>query len=122
MRVLIVDDSRAMRMIVKRAMRRAGYKDHETVEANNGVEALEIMDSSGVPDVVLCDWNMPEMTGIALLQEVNERGYKPELFGFITSEGTPMMREKAREAGANFLLGKPFTPEALRMLLDPVLG
>lgn len=122
MRVLIIDDSKVMRMIVRRAMRRAGYGDHQTDEASNGNEALAVMESQGVPDVVLCDWNMPEMNGIELLTEVKSRGYAPSVFGFITSEGTPSMRERAHEAGADFLLAKPFGADALREHLEPVLG
>ena len=58
MRILIVDDSRAMRMIVARTLRMAGYDEHELIEAVDGLHALEVV-AQEPPDVVLCDWNMP---------------------------------------------------------------
>jgi two-component system chemotaxis response regulator CheY len=111
MQILIVDDSKAMRMIVIRGLRQAGFGDAEFVEAGNGVEALAKIEEE-MPDVVLCDWNMPDMTGIELLETLGERGTSVP-FGFVTSESTPVMRKRALEAGAMFLLSKPFTPTAL---------
>jgi two-component system chemotaxis response regulator CheY len=111
MQIMIVDDSKAMRMIVIRGLRQAGYGDAEFREASNGVEALDLIQDEA-PDIVLCDWNMPDMSGIELLETLGERGTKVP-FGFVTSESTPVMRKRALEAGAMFLLSKPFTPTAL---------
>ena len=119
MRILIVDDSKVMRMIVQRTLRQAGFGDHELVEATNGVEALESI-AEARPDLVLSDWNMPEMTGIQLLKELNSSGAGLK-FGFVTSESTPEMREQASANGALFLIAKPFTPEAFQEALTPVL-
>ena len=120
MRILIVDDSRVMRMIVARTLRQAGFGDADISEATNGAEALEAIDKSE-PDIVLSDWNMPEMTGIQLLKELNDRGQNLK-FGFVTSESTPEMREQAAKFGALFLIAKPFTPETFQEALTPVLG
>lgn len=120
MRILVVDDSRAMRMIVIRSLRQAGFGDAEIVEASNGLEALEVIRSSK-PDVVLSDWNMPDMSGIELLRSVNAEGLSVP-FGFVTSESTPPMRKQALEEGASFLLAKPFTAEALEEALGSVVG
>jgi two-component system chemotaxis response regulator CheY len=109
-----------MRQIVKRTLRQAGYLDVEVCEAGNGREALEVI-AGQEPDLVLCDWNMPEMSGIELLTSLRSRG-RDVPFGFVTSEGSPEMREKALNAGALFLIAKPFTPEAFREALAPVLG
>ena len=106
MAVLIVDDSRAMRMIVKRTLRKAGI-DADTDEAENGVEALAKLQTSTY-SFVLCDWNMPEMNGIDLLRALNAEDIKVN-FGFVTSEVTEEMRALADEHGARFLIGKPFT-------------
>ncbi len=113
MKVLVVDDSKAMRMIVKRALRQADLPDLEVVEAENGRMALETITGGGGLDFVLCDWNMPEMNGIELLRQLNAQEVKIR-FGFVTSESTDAMRSQAREAGALFLLSKPFTPEMLK--------
>ena len=66
MKILIVDDSKVMRSIVKRTLRQAGFGNHDVVEAGNGAEGLEQV-SEHTPDLVLCDWNMPEMNGIEML-------------------------------------------------------
>ncbi len=72
MRVLIVDDSKAMRMVVTRFLKQAGFVDHEYIEAENGKDALVRIESQP-PDVILSDWNMPEMQGIELLKTLRQR-------------------------------------------------
>jgi two-component system chemotaxis response regulator CheY len=118
-KILIVDDSKTMRMIVKRALRQAGFEDHDVVEAGDGVEALAVIQEES-PDVVLSDWNMPNMNGLQLIQAVQEAQY-PVKFGFVTSEATPEMQKTASENGALFLIGKPFTAEVFQTVLGPVL-
>lgn len=120
MKFLIVDDSKAMRMIVTRTLRQAGWASAEIREAGNGVEALQSI-RADKPDFVLCDWNMPEMSGIELLGKLNTEGVKVR-FGFVTSEGTDTMREQARQQGALFLIAKPFTAETFGSTLSPILG
>lgn len=120
MRILVVDDSRTMRMLVSRTLRQAGYGGHEILEAADGVEALEIVHRGGI-DVVLCDWNMPRMTGLELLQALRGSG-DLHLFGFITSEGTADMREVAEQEGASFVISKPFTVETFQAVLGGTGG
>ena len=119
MNILLVDDSKASRMIVKRALRQAGYDDHPVQEASNGAEALELILGSK-PGLVLCDWNMPEMSGIELLETLRTQGVSVKL-GFLTSEGTEDVRTRAREAGAMFFVTKPVTVEKLQEALATVL-
>lgn len=118
-RVLVTDDSRVMRQIVIRTLRQAGY-DWDVREAADGAEALEAV-RADEPDVVLSDWNMPNMNGIDLLRRLRAEGYATP-FGFVTSEGSPEMRAQAEAAGALFLIAKPFTPDAFREVIDPVLA
>jgi two-component system chemotaxis response regulator CheY len=120
MKILIVDDSKAMQMIVKRTLRVAGFGDHDTLTASNGTEALGKVHSES-PELVLSDWNMPEMNGLELLRALREEGNAVR-FGFVTTEATPEMREMASEAGSEFLITKPFTPDMFRSALEPVLG
>jgi len=120
MKLLIVDDSKAMCMIVTRTLRQAGFGGIEIREAENGSQALESIRTE-IPDLVLCDWNMPGMTGLELLSTLNQDGPKVRL-GFVTSEGSEAMRERAREAGALFLIAKPFTTETFGAALAPFLG
>ena len=120
MKILIVDDSKAMRMIVSRTLKQAGYSGHKTVEASNGVEALEKIEQES-PDLVLSDWNMPEMKGIELLEKVRAAGNDVR-FGFITSESSAETKEAAKAAGADFILTKPFTADSMQTVLDPILA
>ena len=113
-RVLIVDDSRPMRMIVSRALRQSGRRA-EVVEASDGADALAKL-STGPVDLVLSDWNMPVMNGLEFLSEFRERD-KMTPFVFITTEWTPEQRALAKARGASALLDKPFTAD----LLDEVL-
>ena len=112
MKILVADDSRVMRQIVIRTLRQAGYDDHDIVEAEDGADALFKV-TSEKPDLVLSDWNMPNMTGIECLQALRSSGSAVP-FGFVTSEGSAEMRAKAADAGALFLIAKPFTADAIR--------
>jgi two-component system chemotaxis response regulator CheY len=120
MRILIVDDSKAMRLIVTRTLRQAGFAGHDIVEAVNGADALDACRETE-PDLVLCDWNMPEMNGFDLLVSLRSAGVQVP-FGFVTSESSAGMREQAESAGAMFLISKPFTAEDFQEALDPVLS
>jgi two-component system chemotaxis response regulator CheY len=119
MKILIVDDSKAMRMIVRRTLRQAGFDQHVVSEATNGKEALETVRQTK-PDLILSDWNMPEMSGIELLEALNAEGVGVK-FGFVTTERTPEMRMRASNAGASFHIVKPFTPDDFKEALRPLL-
>jgi two-component system chemotaxis response regulator CheY len=118
MQILVVDDSRTMRMLVTRPLRQAGFGGHDIVEAGDGLEALDVIRSVGA-DIVLCDWNMPRMSGLELLQTLRSSG-DSRPFGFVTSEGTPAMREIAEKEGAHFVITKPFTAEIFQSVLGGV--
>lgn len=120
MKILIADDSKAMRMIVKRTMRQAGLEGHNIIEAENGREALEMAETQE-PDLILSDWNMPEMTGLEVLLALRKAGSTIP-FCFVTSEGSVDMRAAAEEAGALGLIAKPFTPEAFATALSQVVS
>ena len=120
MKVLIVDDSKSMRMIVKRTLKQAGYDQLEFAEAEDGADALEKIEQCP-PHLILCDWNMPVMNGIEFLREIRAAGNSVK-FGFVTTESTSEMRAEAKEAGAQFLIAKPFTPETVGKTLRPIIG
>ena len=119
MKIIVVDDSRAMRMIVVRTLRQAGLGGHEVLEAENGREALELVGEHR-PDLILSDWNMPEMTGIQFLQTLRARGDATP-FCFVTSEGSEEMREQAAAAGALGVIAKPFTADSFSDVLSSVV-
>ena len=120
MNIMIVDDSRAMRLIVMKTLREAGYTGHDVVEAEDGQKALELI-KADTPDIVLCDWNMPNMTGPELLKALTDEGIET-VFGFVTTETTAAMKEKAAGMGSSFMISKPFTPETFRSALDSLIA
>src|SRR4029453_18293443 len=115
MKIMVVADSKEMRMIVVRTLRQAGFNGHDVVEAENGKEGLE-KTREVKPDLVLSDWNMPEMTGIEFLKALRGSGDATP-FCFVTSEGSEEMRAMAGEAGALGLIAKPFTDDVFRDML-----
>jgi two-component system chemotaxis response regulator CheY len=117
-KILVVDDSKAMRMIVIRNLRQAGFGDATVIEAENGLMALDKV-TTDAPNLILCDWNMPEMTGIEFLRALRSSGNDTP-FGFVTSESTPAMRDQALAAGAAFLLAKPFSTDDFQKFLAKV--
>ena len=121
MNILIVDDSRTMRMIVRRTLRQANIGAHNVEEAEDGQDALNKLRAFPA-DLILSDWNMPNMDGMALLEAVRASGNGRVQFGFITSQSSVESRERARQAGAMFLLTKPFSPEDIEGALAPMKG
>ena len=111
MKILVVDDSKAMRALIRRTLRGPRYAEASIVEAENGREALDSIRSSP-PDLVLANFNMPEMSGIELLEAIHEFGLDVP-FGFITSDDSDDNVARARKAGAEFVIGKPFTRQDL---------
>jgi two-component system chemotaxis response regulator CheY len=118
-KILVVDDSRAMRMIVIRTLRQAGFTGHDITEAENGRLGLQAARSID-PDLVLSDWNMPELSGIEFLRALRASGSSTP-FCFVTSEGSEEMRTMAEQAGALGVIVKPFTPESFESVLAPVV-
>jgi two-component system chemotaxis response regulator CheY len=120
MKILIVDDSSAMRSMISRTLRKAGYEEHLFEEADSVVEAMRLLKNSP-PDLVISDWNMPQMSGLALLQMVRKESSKIK-FGFVTSEAGEEMQKKAVDSGALFMITKPFTVEAFQKALGPLIS
>ena len=118
MRALIVDDSRAMRTILSRIVAGLGF---ETILAGDGKQALAVLSASPPPDLLLTDWNMPEMNGYELVCAVRAiPGYAGIKIVMVTTETEISQISAAIAAGADEYVMKPFTPEImldkLRML------
>lgn len=116
MDIVVADDSSAMRMMVVRTLRQAGISADNIRQAADGAEAFDEI-SKKIPDLVLADWNMPNMTGIELLEKLREENIGVT-FGFITTESTGEMRKRATDAGAKFLIAKPFTLESFEKVMN----
>lgn len=111
MRALVVDDSRPIRRIETEILRDLGF---ETSDACNGKEAFELLQTSPLTDLVLVDWNMPEMNGLDFIKAVrNETRYAGMSILMVTTETEPEQMLRALTAGADEYLMKPFQKESL---------
>lgn len=112
MNVMVVDDSRAVRLILRRFLEELG---HTVVEADNGKTGLEVLSRGSLPQVILVDWNMPEMDGVAFTKAVRAT---PALAGIrvmvVTTELEVSRVAEALEAGAQEYIMKPLTKSTLQ--------
>ena len=108
-----------MRKIVRRVLRRGGHSEDSIDEAENGLEALDIL-RAGATDLVISDWHMPAMTGIELLHHIKAEGIVVK-FGFVTVDDTGEKREQAINEGALFLLPKPLTQHSFQEFVAKLL-
>ena len=111
MRALIVDDSRAMRRILRQIIEGLGF---DVTEAGNGREGMDMVTSLGDIELVLVDWNMPVMSGIEFVQAVRaDDQYKNLKLVMVTTETEPERMARALMEGVDEFIMKPFTPEIL---------
>ena len=111
MRALVIDDSRTVRAIIGKILREVGL---EVVEAANGREGLEQLQTPPGAELVLVDWNMPEMDGLEFIRAVRaQRAYDAVRIMMVTTETEQEQVIRALDAGANEYLMKPFTKEIL---------
>ena len=116
MHALVVDDSTTMRMILKAYLLKLGFT---VTEAVNGLDALVKLRAMGKADVVLVDWNMPEMDGLDFVKAVRaEIGYAAMPLMMVTTNSEREHVELALEAGANEYVMKPFTGAMIREKLE----
>jgi two-component system chemotaxis response regulator CheY len=109
MKILIIDDSKTIRNIIKRALAPMGYTDCE--EAVDGLDAIS---KAGAyePDLLLVDWNMPNMNGLEFVEKYRAQGGKSPII-MVTTEGEKSRVIQAIKAGVNNYVVKPFTPDVL---------
>ncbi len=120
--LLIVDDSATMRKIVMRTVKMSGLEFDKTEEAANGVEALEKL-GEGPVDIMLCDVNMPEMSGIELVKEVRKLpDFENTKIIMVSTESSQELIDGVIADGANGFITKPFTPEKFQEKLAPFMN
>jgi two-component system chemotaxis response regulator CheY len=120
--VLIVDDSKSIRSVIKKIISISGFKMEQCLEAGNGLEALRIMRENWV-DIILSDINMPEMNGIKMLEEMGKDDLLANIPVIIIS--TESRNERIKDAfhlGAKGFLKKPFAPEEVKKALYEIIG
>lgn len=120
MRILVVDDFQTMRRIVMNLMRQLGFTN--MVEAADGKLAWDVLENDNI-DLIVSDWNMPNMTGMELLKQVRASDkYKHIPFIMVTAEGKKENVIAAVQAGVNNYVVKPFNAATLKEKLQRVIG
>lgn len=108
--VMVVDDSATVRIEASRALTSAGY---QVIEAFDGLDALEKLAAGAAVALVVCDINMPRMSGVEFVEAVAQRpGAQPPIL-MLTTEGHPALIQRAKASGAKGWMMKPFKPELL---------
>jgi CheY-like chemotaxis protein len=120
MNILIVDDSLTTRKVIRRSLVTAGIDDGQIGEAADGCAALELLEEQRVPTLVLCDVNMPKMSGETLLEKAMVLDAK-HTFVMVTSLATTRKKIELIRKGAVKIVSKPFDPTALADVLGPYL-
>jgi two-component system, chemotaxis family, chemotaxis protein CheY len=119
--VLIVDDSNTMRKVILKALTLSGFSLGDCLEAENGKEALMVLDSHWV-DLILTDLNMPVMNGWELVHRLKDNPTYTEIpVVLITTEGSETRLRELFELGIKDYIQKPFHPETLRDVLTRIL-
>jgi two-component system, chemotaxis family, chemotaxis protein CheY len=120
--VLIVDDSGAMRAVIKKIIGISGFRISQCFEAGNGREALEQLKQNWV-DVIVSDINMPEMNGLELLKILSQDPlYQNIPVIIVSTEGSSERMNEALKCGAKGFIKKPFLPEDIKKVLYDVIG
>ncbi len=120
MKILTVDDSATMRRIIKNQLKQAGFE--EVDEAENGKEALALLGKGGY-DLLITDWNMPEMCGLDLVKEVRSAEASKSLpILMVTTVAGKEDIVTALKAGVNNYMVKPFDTATLRAKISQVVG
>ena len=121
MKLLVVDDSSTMRRIIKNTLARLGHKD--VLEGADGVEGWSELDANPDVEMLITDWNMPEMNGLELVKKVRADERFTDLpIIMVTTEGGKAEVITALKAGVNNYIVKPFTPQILKEKLAAVFG
>jgi two-component system, chemotaxis family, chemotaxis protein CheY len=116
MHALIVDDSTTIGMILKAHLKKLGF---EVTEAINGRDALERLTEAGRVDLVMVDWNMPEMDGISFIKAVRaQAAYAGVPMMMVTTNTERDQIAIALDAGADEYIMKPFTADMIREKLE----
>ena len=118
MKILLVDDSRTIRNIQKNTLKTLGHE--EILEASDGIEALKVK-AENPPDLMLVDWNMPNMDGITLIRKIRETDKTTPII-MCTTEAEKSRVLEAVKAGVNNYVVKPFTAQTLSEKIDQTMA
>ncbi len=120
--VMIIDDSRSMRHVIKKVLKISGLDIGEIIEAGNGQEALDQLQDHWV-DLILSDIHMPVMDGLEFLRRFGAQAeFRDVPVVLVTTERNEKRLAEAMALGARAYLSKPFQPEEFRSLVLKLLG
>lgn len=124
--VMLVDDSSAIRKMIRRVLDVSGIPVQQCREATSGLDALRQLAGQAAgptPDIILTDINMPEMDGETFVRELRRDSRLAHIPVIVVStDSTSLRRHRLEALGAQGYLSKPFTPESLRDELEKILG
>jgi len=119
-KIIFVEDSPTMRRIIMNSLAKIGFQD--VVQAENGLDALEKIEDKNF-DMVITDWNMPEMNGAELVTELRSRDkYKATPILMVTTRGMQDDVMSAIKMGVNGYVVKPFTPDVLKKKISEIFS
>lgn len=121
MKIAVIDDSSTMRRIMINTLNSMGHTD--ILEATDGIEGWKVINTNPDIDIILTDWNMPNMNGLELVIKVrSDKRFEKTPIVMVTTEGGKKEVIIAMKHGVNNYIVKPFTPDVLRGKLEAVLG
>jgi len=120
--ILIVDDSKSMRTVLKKTLEISGFKVGQYIEASNGLEALNLIEGKWI-DLILSDIHMPVMDGFGFLRSLKERAVSSDIpVIFVTTEANEERLNELMSLGASGYIRKPFRPEEISAFLCRIMG
>ena len=119
MKILVVDDSSTMRRIIVNTLGKIGYKNIS--QAEDGKDALNVVNKEGPFELVVTDWNMPNMSGLEFVLKFRETDKDTPIL-MVTTNATKEDVIEALKAGVNHYVVKPMTPETLHQKINQIIG
>ena len=119
MKILIVDDSETARFQLRKDLEIKGY---QVIEGADGIEGLNLISENLDVQLVISDVNMPQMDGLTMARKIHEKNdFKNMPILIMTTESTPEMKAKGKEAGVLAWVTKPYNPEKLLSAIEKIL-
>lgn len=118
-KILLVDDFSTMRRVIKKILKGLGLEN--VIEADNGMNAWDLINKQKV-DLIICDWHMPKMKGLDLLEKIrSSEKYADMPFIMVSAEGKKKSILKATEKGVTNYITKPFSAQELEKILKSMI-
>ncbi len=120
--ILMVDDSETVRAVIAKTLKLADIPINELHQASNGEEALTLLKAHWI-DLILCDINMPVMSGVEMIERLQEDEILKTIpIVVVSTEGSATRIEQLKSKGVRAYIRKPFTPEQIRGIVEDIIG